>query len=334
MISIQRRQSSLRTHSLAGLFLALYMAQHMFFLRLTAKNSKPALSYLPAADQHLQQHQQQISINLDVEFDYLQSIKDTRRELIFVHIPKTAGTMIESVGGLHATPKVVWGSCLFNHKPKRRGGVCRYPQGQFEWPTKIGWWHLPSHLFPLMGINPYEGAELFGVVRDPLDRLLSEFYYVCRKKKNNNWEQIDCDQTLIHDSGYLNEWVQSKLARTLSNRSSANTLLFDNSHYTPQYDFAVARGGVRTLDYVLQMNSIKSEFQKLMKAYGIKAVMPENKVNAARNDTRDLQVKDMDSSTLALAHQAYKHDFDLLPMEHKPTEENSMHNTQQSLRQK
>ena len=185
-----------------------------------------------------------------------------------------------------------------------------------------------------MGINPYEGAELFGVVRDPLDRLLSEFYYVCRKKKNNNWEQIDCDQTLIHDSGYLNEWLQSKLARTLSNRSSADTLLFDNSHYTPQYDFASARGGVRTLDYVLQMNSIQSEFQKLMKAYGIKAVMPENKVNAARNDTRDLQVKDIDSSTLALAHQAYKHDFDLLPMEHKPTEENWMHNTQQSLRQK
>ena len=135
MISIQRRQSSLRTHSLAGLFLALYMAQHMFFLSLTAKNSKPALSYLPAADQHLQQHQQQISINLDVEFDYLQSIKDTRRKLIFVHIPKTAGTMIESVGGLHATPKVVWGSCLFNHKPKRRGGVCRYPR----------WRGLPPH---------------------------------------------------------------------------------------------------------------------------------------------------------------------------------------------
>ena len=67
---------------------------------------------------------------------YAKSIKNTKRKLVFVHIPKAAGTTVEDVGGLEA--KVAWGSCLFNHKPKRPGGVCQYPPGQFEWPTKIG----------------------------------------------------------------------------------------------------------------------------------------------------------------------------------------------------
>lgn len=68
--------------------------------------------------------------------DYAKSFTNTKRKLVFVHIPKTAGTTIEEVGGLQA--KEPWGSCLFNHRPRRKGGVCKYPPGQFEWPMKIG----------------------------------------------------------------------------------------------------------------------------------------------------------------------------------------------------
>lgn len=68
--------------------------------------------------------------------EYVNRLKDIKRKLVFVHIPKAAGTTVEEVGGLQA--RVAWGSCLFNHKPKRPGGVCQYPPGQFEWPSKIG----------------------------------------------------------------------------------------------------------------------------------------------------------------------------------------------------
>ena len=314
----QRGNSRIATRFLIGWFFALYLAQHLIFLKLTVSHDKYPLSVVdPKGQQRKQQSlPSSISLNMDVEIrkslDYVHSAKDTTRKLLFVHIPKTAGTMIESVGGLQA--KLPWGSCLFNHKPKRRGGVCRYPKGQFEWPTKVGWWHLPSHFFPLMGVNPYDGAEVFGVVRDPLDRLVSEFYYICRKKKNNNWDQVECNQTLIHESSYLNEWLQFKLSNLLSNRSSSEGYLFDNGHYTPQYDFAVAKAGVRTLDYVLRMDDLQSEFRKLVKAYAIKVSVPENKINAARNDTRDLTVKHLDGSTLALVRQSYEHDFELVSL--------------------
>ena len=49
-----------------------------------------------------------------------------------------------------------------------------------------------------------------------------------------------------------------------------------------------------------------------MKTYQIQVVMPENKMNVARNDTRDLDVEQLDSTTLDLVRRAYPHDFDLM----------------------
>jgi hypothetical protein len=52
-----------------------------------------------------------------------------KRALKFFHIPKTAGTAIEyAAGAIHG---LQWGSCLFNHRPKRE--ICQYPQGSYEW---------------------------------------------------------------------------------------------------------------------------------------------------------------------------------------------------------
>ena len=94
----------------------------------------------------------------------------TRRTIKFFHIPKAAGTAIEHVAGDQMG--LPWGSCLFNHKPKR--DVCTYPSDSIEWPRNYGWWHLPAQLFPMAHSNPYAGAELFAIVRDPFDRLVSE----------------------------------------------------------------------------------------------------------------------------------------------------------------
>lgn len=102
--------------------------------------------------------------------EYVRQLKSTRRTLKFFHIPKAAGTAIEHVAGDQM--RLPWGSCLFNHKPKRT--ICNYPPSDFEWPRNYGWWHLPAQLFPVAGADPYAGAELFAVIRDPFDRLVSE----------------------------------------------------------------------------------------------------------------------------------------------------------------
>jgi hypothetical protein len=62
---------------------------------------------------------------IKASLSYVQSIEKLERKLVFYHIPKTAGTAIEYAAG---TKHIPWGSCLFNHQPKRN--ICQYPGEQ------------------------------------------------------------------------------------------------------------------------------------------------------------------------------------------------------------
>jgi hypothetical protein len=304
----KRSPRSIPNQLLAVLFVLIYLVFYLFFLQ-ASQGSLTGEQLIDGASKKSQQWRSLIDLEAETQksLQYVQSIKDTKRQLVFVHIPKAAGTTIEDVGGLQA--KLSWGSCRFNHRPRRKGGVCQYPPGQFEWPSKIGYWHLPPQFFPLKGINPYENFDLFAVARDPRDRLVSEFLYVCKKKQNSNWNAIACDQSRIQDKRYFNQWLQEKLS---VNRSSAADYLDQNGHYTPQYDFIVANGNVRMIDYVLRMQDLKTEFQPLMDAYGIHAALPTKKRNTARNETADLSVEHIGKKTDNMLVQIYEHDFDLL----------------------
>jgi hypothetical protein len=258
------------------------------------------------------------TINLNDEIRkskaYVNSIQDTNRKLIFVHVPKTAGSTIEDVGAGQA--KLSWGSCLFNHRPQRK--LCKKPimlyPNEFDWPMKVGYWHIPPHFFPLMGTNPYQDADLFAIVRDPVDRLLSEFYYVCRRKVKPKY----CNRTRVHEPEYLNQWLRDELKSTKpSGQMTPSDLLYQNGHYTPQFDFVVSPGEVRMVDYVLHMKQLNAEFQPLMNAYGIDAKMPPRRNNAAPNDAQDLGSEHLDATTNAIVEEKYRHDFALMNAKQK-----------------
>mmetsp|Transcript_16144 Transcript_16144/g.45233 ORF Transcript_16144/g.45233 Transcript_16144/m.45233 type:complete len:213 (+) Transcript_16144:3-641(+) len=206
---------------------------------------------------------------------------------------------------------MAWGSCRFNHLPKKRGNVCRYPPGQFEWPTKIGYWHIPPQLFPLMGVNPYESTDMFAVVRNPVDRLLSEFYYICKRKRTKFADRLDCDQDQMHDAAYMNGWIQRKISSLNTSWARGETYFQENGHYTPQYNFLIANFQIRMVDYVIPMKELKQHYDHLMEAYGIESVMITDRRNAARNIT-DLGSEAFDETTKRLLKERYQNDFEML----------------------
>lgn len=166
-----------------------------------------------------------------------------------------------------------------------------------------------------MGVNPYENADLFAVVRDPYDRLLSEFYYICRRKVSKWHDEIDCNNTLVHEPAYMNQWIQQKLEPVLQHhdRMTPKDLLNYNGHFTPQYDFLVSRpAGIRIVDYVLRMDQLTHQFSRLMQAYDLPVSMSEHKKNVARNDTKDLDSSHFDARTWDLIHQIYGHDVEIM----------------------
>ncbi|GAX22259.1 hypothetical protein FisN_25Lh078 [Fistulifera solaris] len=239
--------------------------------------------------------------------EYVNSFKSLKRTLKFFHIPKTAGTAIEQAAG----QKVAWGSCLFKHKPIRH--TCSYPAGGY-WPSYIGWWHIPSQFFPIFNLNPYQDAELFGVIRDPFDRMVSEFYYICSLKVKD-WRPDQCNRTRLLEPEYMNEWLQNKLHQQ-HQEPSAEAFLTDNGHFTPQYDFIFGPHQVRMLDYVLKMDDGFGEsFDKLMAAF-LSSDIKLEKFNAIGAQERDkethLNVKDLNRETLSTIQRTYEKDLSFL----------------------
>lgn len=253
--------------------------------------------------------------DLEASLAYVRSFRSFERPLIFFHIPKTAGTAIEYAAGKQ---KLAWGSCLFHHKPKR--DICQYPT-ETEWPWHVGWWHLPTQLFPLANMNPYQAADLFGVIRDPYDRAVSEFYYICTLKVFA-WRPDQCDRTRLLDRDYMNQWIRDKIKQQQedNNNDPALQYLSDNGHFTPQYQFIFGPHNVRMVDHVLQLDGetrLSVQFSRLMDAYSLPDVQLEKRnalgaqARGNSNDQHSLTVRDLDQETIDLIHQSYPHDFDL-----------------------
>ncbi|GKY91184.1 hypothetical protein MPSEU_000091100 [Mayamaea pseudoterrestris] len=252
---------------------------------------------------------------------YVQSFKSLDRSLKFFHIPKTAGTATENAAGAHHIP---WGSCLFRHTPKR--DVCRYPENTMDWPTHVGYWHLPRFLFPACNIDPYQNAETFAVVREPYDRMVSEFYYICTLKVFD-WRPDQCKRQKLHEEKYMNKWLQRKLEpkaahggddelfeQQLQQKKTVHPALqylSDNGHFTPQYEFIVGPNQVRYVDFVLTLENVADTFTELMSAFGLDKLTLKkmNALGAASRDEAQLTTKHLSAKTMELMHQRFENDF-------------------------
>jgi hypothetical protein len=161
-------------------------------------------------------------------------------------------------------------------------------------------------------MNPYDDAELFAVVRDPYERAVSEFYYICTLKILD-WRPDQCDRTKLFDVSYMNSWLREKMNDR--EQHSALAYLSDNGHFTPQYQFVVGPHDVRMVDYVLHLDdNLEDHFDLLMRAFRLDKVHLQ-KMNAISAESRDtkmhLTVNDLDKETVQMIHGLFGRDFEL-----------------------
>lgn len=175
------------------------------------------------------------------------------KPLKFIHITKTAGTSIENIG---LSNNIRWGRC---HK-------------------EYGWWH---EFFPKKAQWLKDKYDWFMVVRNPYDRILSEFY--CKWTKISNKQTTD-----VQEFNYI---IQFKISR----RSTTG------DHWSEQYKYLDPNYSIQ----ILKFENLENEFTQLMNKYNLNISL--NKHN--NRSSKIFTIEDFSRSTLDKINHVYEKDF-------------------------
>lgn len=196
------------------------------------------------------------------------------KDLKFIHITKTAGTSIENEAN---KLNIHWGRF---HK-------------------EYGWWH---EIFKHKSVELKEMYDWFMVVRNPYDRILSEFHCVWGGIGGSSGSQHITNQRIeMSSKETFNNFLISRIKNCYLRVWHANGVLGD--HYTPQYEYLDVNNKV----HVLKMENLDKDFQSLMDQYKLPV-----KLNSKDNVTnKKFTIDDMNPQLKDLIKRTYERDFEL-----------------------
>ncbi len=186
-------------------------------------------------------------------------------DLSFIHIPKTGGTSVEDQGKMHG---VHWG---------------RHNQINTDTKSTCSFWHVPGRQ------DSTNIKTTFCVVRDPYDRIKSEYGH--RNKKTRE-EHITPEN--------FNHFVKENL-REAKRNSDVN-----NCHLRPQTEYT------RYCDHVLRFENLESDFNNLMNKYGHDDIRLKIHANQSKLVSQKISTNNLDCESIAMINQFYAKDFDEL----------------------
>jgi hypothetical protein len=198
-----------------------------------------------------------------------------RFNTIFVHIPKTAGQSIEQVfldrHGLR------W--------EEREALVLRANKDPQQGPERLA--HLYAREYVACGhvSQPaFAAAFKFAVVRNPYDRIVSEYFYRDPRNRPGFPQFVDALSADTNDD--LSDFTR---------------------HLAPQYKFILGHDGTSLVDTILRFESLEPEFRTVsLKLFGEDVKLPRRNV-APR--PADFGLIDQDMRRKIFRH--YERDFDL-----------------------
>jgi hypothetical protein len=235
------------------------------------------------------------------------------RRLNFMHIPKTGGSSVVEAG---IRAGINWGDCLFQRTWP--GRTCPYKPRYGNWP-KVDydktlnrvWWHIPLQFFPQTWANPYKGFDLFAIIRNPYDRMVSEFYYHC-KVLPQDCKGLDPTHRPGFSAKILNGQTQQALKKIFLAKYGGPDYFHRWGHYIPQYDFFVGPRGQRYVQHLLHTEYLEEEFNLLMEAYQYDVTLPQHQVKSRtdnHHDSDSMDVRNFTVATLKMIEVVYEQDF-------------------------
>jgi hypothetical protein len=261
-----------------------------------------------------------------------------RRRLEFVHITKTGGSVIESVGYEHG---ILWGAC---HYMSIKDVGCAGPDMNYTAPDFHSYrlqspWHSPPKILQQY-VNdatapfnqyPYYDADLFTVVRNPYDRVVSEYYCPWQGFHSIKYGAAYKMKHDITKKDNLNRWVQDMIhrlqaaleqlqAETVTERKvqrkgvNEDPEILAQKHFINQAEYVFDNDGSTLIPNVLHYENLSSEFDALMEKYGLEGlhIPPKESggVYTDKNVKHKLTYKDLDATSIQMINQFARRDFE------------------------
>lgn len=180
-----------------------------------------------------------------------------QKHLIFLHLPKNAGTTLEDLGSeMGSESGVSWGRFELT-------GLQDMGDGQ-----SCSKWHVPPSM--LEGDNPYADSEVFCVTRDPWERMVSEYEF--RIRTGHVHDSATCTQERF------NAFVTSSLAELVA---GPGRFAYD-CHLLPQWEYVEGPDGHHWCTHTLPIEDLRSTFNSLMTKYGSPLRLKRHKKSNAR----------------------------------------------------
>jgi hypothetical protein len=214
----------------------------------------------------------------------------------YIHIPKTGGSSILTAARMH---NISWGPVIFKG----------FPRPKFR---KQLWQHTPIQYLPSSNPknNPYQGQDLFAVIRNPYTRTISEHFYMCKYSKSEKRLPGCKDAQGPKKALVINQSIQEKLKIQLSAEKDSNDYYMRWGHRIPQYDFLFDSKGNRMVDYILHQETLNDEFQSLMHAYDLPLQLSSIEYGRPRPALGlDFGISNLTIDTIRLIETAYDQDF-------------------------
>lgn len=193
-----------------------------------------------------------VILSLCVDIYALSKFSNCTETPVFLHIPKNAGSVVERY------ERQLYGLVVRKERWASLGGWNKNPFPEW-YPPEINCnpHHLPPRYFPKNPQeNPYYKRKIFCVLRDPLDRWVSEYCYSTHEK----WPPKDANK--------IKSWTM-KMLDQLEGANMSMTPLSD-CHFIPQstYVFNDDEGKHSACDTRIRFDRFDQEMNALMLKLG------------------------------------------------------------------